>query len=126
MTHRKLTNHKVPGLNEALEITVLDEPGEGGACHEYEIRLLGDDGGVVRSWDINFQNGPVACPEDFNGLTNEVLLAILIDRMEGFQSGPFACLANANALSFACAALRELKHRTQDRIARDVEGRNEP
>lgn len=34
---RTLTAHKVNGLNEALTINVLDQPGPGGACHSYEI-----------------------------------------------------------------------------------------
>lgn len=33
MQMRKLTSHKVNGLNEALEVSVLDEPGQGNACH---------------------------------------------------------------------------------------------
>lgn len=35
---RVLTSHKVNGLNEALLVNVLDEPGQGNACHEYQIR----------------------------------------------------------------------------------------
>ena len=123
---RKLTAHQVPGLNEVLEITVLDEPGDGGACHEYEIRLLGDDGGIIRAWDINFQKGPIADPNDRNGLTNEALLAILIDRMEGFQSGPFHCNENQAVLELVTNALEGLHIRTKRRIDRGVEGRNEP
>jgi hypothetical protein len=34
---RELNGHKVNGLNEALRISVLDEPGSGGACHHYKI-----------------------------------------------------------------------------------------
>ena len=34
---RTVTDHKLNGLNDALEITVLDEPGQGGACHAYAI-----------------------------------------------------------------------------------------
>ena len=37
---RTLTDHKLNGLNDALQILVTDEPGQGGACHEYEIHLL--------------------------------------------------------------------------------------
>jgi len=34
---RQLTSHKVNGLNEALLVNVLDEPGQGNACHEYQV-----------------------------------------------------------------------------------------
>lgn len=58
---RTLTDHKLNGLNEAIEITVLDEPGQGGACHEYSVSipaahaLRKDDRLSCR---ISFQNGP--------------------------------------------------------------------
>ena len=35
--YRELIAHKVNGLNEALDIIVTDEPGAGGANHEYLI-----------------------------------------------------------------------------------------
>jgi hypothetical protein len=34
---RTLHDHKLNGLNDALDILVLDEPGHGGACHSYQI-----------------------------------------------------------------------------------------
>ena len=36
---RELTSHKVNGLNEAITIAVMDEPGAGGACHEYNLTM---------------------------------------------------------------------------------------
>lgn len=38
---RELTSHMVNGCNEAIEIKVLDEPGHGGACHEYLATVYG-------------------------------------------------------------------------------------
>lgn len=115
---RKLTQHIVEGdsSNHQLEIKVLDEPGHGGACHDYLIyngkKLLNN---------ILFQNGPI---KEFgvNGLTQEALLAILIDRLEGFQSGPFACYENETALIHLRTALACLQIRTRARISRGVEG----
>ncbi len=60
---RELTDHKLNGLNDALCVKVLDEPGQGGACHHYQIHAdesqvtLGD--GVTVCCDIRFQNGPI-------------------------------------------------------------------
>ena len=128
-----ITDHKVNGLNEALEITA-DEPGSGGASHEYEIRLVvngnnatPDSGYCAPSVNVvqarlKFQYGPIAKPEDFNGLTNEALLAVLIHRMRGFQSGKFACRENAVALTKLEEALMWLQKRTNDRMKRGVEG----
>ncbi len=113
---RELTSHKVAGLNEVLKISVLDEPGPGNACHEYLIESPVE----VR---INFQNGPVQ-EFGFNGISNEALLAIVEDRLIGFQAGEFACRENAIALTHLQDAMMWLQKRTRDRIARGVEGTN--
>lgn len=121
---RKLTDHKLNGLNEAIEITVLDEPGQGNACHIYEMDLVGgapESGGTKTR--IAFQNGPVK-EAGVNGTSQEALLAILIDRLRGFQSGPFACRENAIALTHMEEGLMWLQKRTRDRLARGVEGTN--
>jgi hypothetical protein len=121
---RKLTDHIVPGdsANQQLEIAVTDGPGQGGACHEYLISFTEQDLRRV-SWvrAINFQNGPI---KEFgvNGITQEALLAIVIDRLRSFQAGPYACEANGFALTHCEAALDNLQARTRARIARGVEG----
>lgn len=148
---RTITDHKVNGLNEAINVTAIDEPGPGGANHHYMLNLPDwtrnpDGSNSHHVWDIQFQNGPIASPADRNGLTNEVLLAVLIDRMRGFQHGrkpspvagehddgfdfntrgKFACRENACALTHLEEALMWLQKRTRDRMARDVEGKNVP
>lgn len=123
---RTLTDHKLNGLNDALTITVLDEPGQGGACHEYQIR--GWNGDVEKDGDpactISFQNGPIK-EAGVNGISGEALLAIVIDRLRSFQSGPFACNENMHALVCATECLNWLQKRTKDRIAAGVEGTNQ-
>lgn len=77
----------------------------------------------VRNPCISFQNGPVK--EDgngVNGITHEVLLAVLIDRLEGFQAGQYANPHNQLALDHLRGALEALHDRTRARIARGVEG----
>lgn len=117
---RELTSHKVNGLNEALEVVVIDEPGPGGACHDYAIRVPLADG-VIRNDQIMFQNGPIA-EAGINGSSNEAILAVLIDRMQGFQSGAFSCRENAVALTHLETAMMWMQKRTRDRMARGVEG----
>lgn len=124
---RFIETHKVNGANEKLTIEVIDEPGSGGANHLYVItgyiptlkqRDVRQDGPHTI---IGFQNGPI--PENgTNGLTQEALLAIVADRLECFQNGPFACDENADALAHVQEAIRILKLRTERRIARNVEG----
>lgn len=125
---RKLTDHKLAGLNDDLHISVLDEPGQGGACHVYSIAVGfnpgTDEGGSHEKCRIEFQNGPVKeC--GVNGISNEALLAVVIDRLRSFQDGPYFCRENAVALTNIETALMWLQKRTQDRLRRGVEGTNE-
>ena len=120
---RQITHHVVNGLNEQLEITVLDAPGHGGACHEYQIVPVGEAITHCRPCFIHFQNGPIK-EHGVNGISNEALLAVLIDRLEGFQSDQFACHDNQMALDHLQSARLWLHKRTLDRVARGVEGRN--
>ncbi len=142
---RKITDHKVNGLNEAIEITA-GEPGPGGAPHRYDVIGQAEDipGMGKRPFGVNlrFQNGPITKIEDYNGITNEALLAVLIDRMRGFQGlapvhtkpasqlasnpAPFASRENAIALTHLEEALMWLQKRTRDRMARGVEGSMTP
>jgi len=115
---REITTHKVNGCNEAFRVTAVDDPGDGGANHVYDIvPTIGNAKGLR----IEFQNGPLKETPP-NGLTNEILLAIVIDRLQGFQSGKFACRENALALTKLEEAVHWLNHRTQQRLARGVEG----
>lgn len=124
---RTLTDHIANPANEALSITVLDEPGQGGACHAYSVTWDSrPDPATIRTTQcmIEFQNGPIN-EVGVNGVTQEALLAIVIDRLRGFQSGEFKCRENAIALTHCEDALLWLQKRTRDRMARGVEGTNQ-
>lgn len=126
---RELTDHIVPGdaMNHQLKVTALDGPGAGNASHKYKIRYPSGGSGLMAmetNHIIEFQNGPIK-EVGVNGITGEALVAIVIDRMRGFQSGPFACEANQNALEHLEKALYWLQYRTRQRIARGVEGTHE-
>lgn len=130
---RKLTGYKVNGVNDLLQVLVLDEPGQGGACHRYHITssvgVIESEDDLARaeiavSADLEFQNGPIG-EAGVNGITHETLLAVLIDRLECFQRGPFACVSNSTALGHLRKALKVLLARTRARAARGVEGTNQ-
>ena len=148
-TTRQITDHKVNGLNEAITVIADDAPGPGGANHRYSIHVhtgccKETKAQRIAFFTIVFQNGAIAKPEDINGLSNEALLAILIDRMRGFQGmlprteeqtlanlnntggKNFACRENAIALTHMEEALMWLQKRTRDRMARGVEGSLKP
>jgi hypothetical protein len=125
---RKITDHIVNPCNDRLKIEITDQPGAGGANHRYEI--TGFDTRTNPSGDpgdskllILFQNGPIN-ESGVNGITQEVLLAIVADRLRSFQAGPFACAANAHALQHVEEALHWLQQRTIERMRRGVEGQN--
>ena len=113
---RELTDHKVNPANDTIKIEVADQPGSGNACHEYDVVL--PNGQITR---ISFQNGPIG-EAGVNGLTQEVLLTIVIDRLRGFQGGQYASRQNAIALTKIEEAMHWLHSRTKDRMARGVEG----
>lgn len=84
---RAVTDHIVEGdsANHQLTIEVTDEAGQGGANHKYEIRKPhGNGADFPLLCAVNFQNGPI---KEFgvNGVTQEALLAIVIDRLRSFQ-----------------------------------------
>jgi hypothetical protein len=119
---REITTHRVNGVNDGLAILVMDAPGSGGANHVYRVALLDAEGKPdVALSEVHFQNGPIK-EAGINGLTHEVLLAIVADRLEGFQAGPYACAENQQALDAVKLAMEILQKRTAARAARGVEG----
>lgn len=124
---RELNDHKVNPANDTLSVLVIDEPGSGGANHAYRIKGFTQDNpgglGPLRGGSvvISFQNGPIA-EAGVNGVTHEALLAILCDRMRGFQAGPYHSADNAEALACMEQAQAALQRRTKARMARGVEG----
>lgn len=130
---RELTGHCVNPANDKLRITVTDQLGAGGANHRYSI--TGFDathnpsrisGGIdpVLGMSVLFQNGPIG-EYGVNGVTQEVLLEIVADRLRSFQAGSFANEYNAKALKHVLEAQEALLSRTRDRMTRGVEGKSE-
>ena len=115
---RTLDEHRINPANDTLTIEVADEPGQGGANHHYNVT-----GPTVGTLAIRFQDGPIGVNgTGVNGITHEVLLAILADRLRSFQKGPYSCKANACALTHIEEAQHWLQQRTLERMRRGVEG----
>ena len=112
MEHRTLKTE----TGSTNKITVMDEKGSGGACHRY---LVTKD--HISLCFVKFQDGPI---NDFgvNGCHNEDLLTIVMDRLECFQAGPYACEENDRALKKIEEGLGWLRYRTAERVRRGVEG----
>lgn len=128
---RQVKNHHVGMMKDMINI-VAGEKGPGGASMNYSIhhvvsnydyvsRGLSDPD--VKTLDIFFQSGNPA--EEVNGITNEALLSVVLDRLEGFQSGEFKCRETAIAITKIEEALLWIGKRSQDRYDRKVEGKLE-
>ena len=88
----------------------------------------GESGGAHTDYLISHDDGPGHMELNFQtldrpGLTNEVLLAIVANRLSGFQTGQFPCEENAVALSHINCALAALKERTRRRSLTGLEGK---
>jgi hypothetical protein len=114
---RAISGHAAPSDRDDVTIVAADDPGPGGANHEYLIDL----GNGATPIAIDFQKNN---PRDWgrDGVTNEMLLAIVIDRLESFQAGPYPSGYNEVALLSCRAALAALHERTEERRKRGVEG----
>lgn len=115
---RQIITHTVQGSPQTCLIFVEDELGPGGAPHHYEIKRPNE----IPITTIDFQKGGVREVGVVNGVTHEALLAIVIDRLENFQKGPFPSPYNQTALDHTIAALTALQDRTRERVAQGIEG----
>ena len=98
---------------------------EVGAAHEYLIATASQVDGQIQVKGIapiSFQQGPVK-EAGVNGVTNEALLAILIDRTEQLNK-LYPCRENSIAITKMQEALMWFEKRTADRLARGVEGQS--
>jgi hypothetical protein len=113
---RQISTHVVPGdiCNEQITILAKGLPNTGGAHTVY----------TINDKVIEFQVGNPA--DGVNGITNEALLAIVIDRLQGFVNGPFHSIDTHVALANCKRAMECLHHRTRDRIENGKLGKQEP
>lgn len=116
----RISYHKVNDTDNRLVITAEDNPGYSAAHHQYQIStpLLDDLPAAPRRRvlvNLQFQDGNPT-QTGVNGISDEVLLAVFIHRMECLQAGPLACSEFYNARKMASLALENLHARTRERI----------
>lgn len=115
---REIRSHRGSAIANRCAIHA-DERDDNGGSHQYEILL--DVPGIASLQYIIFQNGPVL-EVGLNGISDEALIAIVIDRLEGFNTGPYRSRDNSLAITKLEEALMWLQKRTRDRENRGVEG----
>ena len=97
---------------------LVEEDFKYNAPHNFEVRSVEDDKLVCA---IHFQEGPIKeC--GVNGVNNEDLINMVIERLEHFQRSEYACRENAMAITKLEEALLWLRKRTMSRERRGVEG----
>jgi hypothetical protein len=111
------------GSTRHTEVVVNDEAGAGGACHSYSVLSVPQtsESPIAAFAQIDFQNGPVK-ESGVNGIHQEDLLVVVLDRLKSFQAGEYSCRENALAITKIEEAMHWLNHRTRDRMDRGVEG----
>lgn len=111
------------------DVYAVDEKGNGGANHEYEIyrdTLIVNHSGAEHKMEvvgkIQLQNGARNAEGSKDGVIDSDLLEIVRHRLQCFQAGPFASRENAVALTHIEEALMWMNRRVEDRIERNVLG----
>lgn len=120
MTKREINEHQTNECNRAITLTADERDPVNGASHVYDVSYTTVESRRAHQF-LYFQHGPIR-EVGINGLTNEVLLAVLLDRIRGFQGGPYACAENDAAITHLECALEAMNARTREREARGVEG----
>lgn len=116
---KTLTDHIVAGKAHCNSVSAVDDVGPNGAHNLYVVGAL-EKGEMVAFTEIPFQCGPIG--EGLNGIHNEDLIAIVLDRLRAFQAADFKCRENAVAITKIEEGLMWLQKRTRDREIRGVEG----
>jgi hypothetical protein len=103
---------------EKYTTVFASDPPEHNANHVYQV-MRSDGSGKIQT--VSFQKGAIK-EHGVNGVMNEDLIAMVIDRLNSFQESPFKCRENALAITKLEEALLWLRHRTMARERRNVEG----
>ena len=94
------------------------------APHSFDVTTEKEINGEVVELtltNIHFQEGPIK-ENGVNGVMNEDLIAMVINRLEHFNQSEFRCRENSMAITKLEEALLWLRKRTMGREQRGVEG----
>jgi len=124
---RPLSDHRNNKFNrECVEVFTVDGRQADNAHHVYRIEVYDrydgkPDQGMVAYCDISFQNGGLK-EVGPNGITDQALIAIVLDRVRSFNDGPYRCRENSMMITKLEEALMWGEKRGNDRARRNVEG----
>lgn len=100
-----------------------NDPEAGNGRHHYQIIGHNPDGEKDFEAQIKFQKGPL--PDvGHNGILSSQLLAILIDHLQQYQTGPYASRETAIAITHLQEAENWIARRANERAGRGVLGKH--
>ena len=125
---RVLTDHKTNKFNrECVNVSAIDKKSSDNANHRYEISVWKNaetsdqNDELVEVCNLNFQNGGLK-EVGANGITDQALIAVVLDRVRGFNGGQFRCRENSMIITKLEEAMLWMEKRSNDRARRGVEG----
>ena len=105
-------------VNNPLFSTKLTFVEKNENCTVYDVKNSETEEMIA---SVKFQDGAIK-ETGINGIFNEDLLLMIIDRLENFQKSKFACNENEQALIKLEEAVMWLRKRTTEREVRGVAG----
>lgn len=106
------------GTEKYTQVFACDEK-EFNTNHHYSVSTTKEPSVILN--EVRFQKGAIK-EHGVNGVCNEDLIAMCIDRLDSFQASEFKCRENAIAITKLEEALMWLRKRTMGRERRNVEG----
>lgn len=127
---RKISIHQGDLLNDQIILETYDDDKPDLANSKFQFHIKSGTNWEVHGQPVKFHSGPLGLVDEveyhINGLSNEVFLAIVLDRLQSWQKGKYACKENEVASQKILEALFWLKHHNQELIQRGTFGRLVP
>lgn len=117
----EIDEFQVEGAKKYVRVYRDGDRGGDFSYSKYRFTLGVPDAEVGTSVYLKFQQG-LPSENGPNGVTNESVIGVVIDRLQAFQEGDFPCKENEQAINRLKEALFWLQARTRDRLKRNVEG----
>lgn len=125
---RELFDHKNNKFNrECIKVETADLRASDSAHHAYKISVevkaqtSNETDQTVHEVVLQFQNGGLK-EVGANGITDQALIAVVLDRMRSFNEGQFRCRENSMIITKLEEAMLWMEKRSNDRARRNVEG----
>ncbi|MDR2900699.1 MAG: hypothetical protein LBV20_04190 [Treponema sp.] len=118
MEMKEMIEVKNPLFTQKYTVVEAEKEFQYNAPHLFRVKNA-ETGDVLG--EIHFQEGPIQ-EAGVNGVANEDLLLMCLERLQGFQNSEFVCRENACAITKIEEAVMWLRKRTMGREQKGIEG----